>query len=412
MARRKGSHMKFNAMIRTALTGAASLALGLGTTSCSRDYVAAYVYSTSSANGTISGFAVDYQSGVLTPLSGSPFSSQLTNPTTLVPAPSGKYLYVIGGTQNAEVEEFSIGTDGKLYGQNTYNITGTYPTAAAIDSTGTFLYVTYTYQIGYGPANPGPGGVSIFKINADSSLGTPTNLNVGNRPIGIAVTVPVPTSANVYAYVVDQENSPNASVIGFQQNRTTGALTLATGSACSGTPTVCTGYHSGVTPSAIAVDPTGRYAYVTDKTSNQILGYQISATGGNLTPLVSSPYGTGLYPVSITVDPRGKYVYTANYNANTISAYSLVSADGSLGGAAAVGNSATATGPTCVTIEPALGIYLYTSNYLDNSITGAQLSPNTGSLSAVPNTPFPVGSLPSCITSVANGSHASSLVNP
>jgi 6-phosphogluconolactonase (cycloisomerase 2 family) len=404
--------MKFNAMIRTALTGAASLALGLGTTSCSRDYVAAYVYSTSSANGTISGFAVDYQSGVLTPLSGSPFSSQLTNPTTLVPAPSGKYLYVIGGTQNAEVEEFSIGTDGKLYGQNTYNITGTYPTAAAIDSTGTFLYVTYTYQIGYGPANPGPGGVSIFKINADSSLGTPTNLNVGNRPIGIAVTVPVPTSANVYAYVVDQENSPNASVIGFQQNRTTGALTLATGSACSGTPTVCTGYHSGVTPSAIAVDPTGRYAYVTDKTSNQILGYQISATGGNLTPLVSSPYGTGLYPVSITVDPRGKYVYTANYNANTISAYSLVSADGSLGGAAAVGNSATATGPTCVTIEPALGIYLYTSNYLDNSITGAQLSPNTGSLSAVPNTPFPVGSLPSCITSVANGSHASSLVNP
>jgi 6-phosphogluconolactonase len=54
-----------------------------------------------------------------------------------VPTPNGKFLYVIGGTQNAAVEEFSVGTDGKLYGQNTYNITGTYPTAAAIDSTGT-----------------------------------------------------------------------------------------------------------------------------------------------------------------------------------------------------------------------------------------------------------------------------------
>jgi 6-phosphogluconolactonase (cycloisomerase 2 family) len=408
--------MKFNAMIRTALAGATSLALVLGITACSRDYTAAYVYSTSASNGTISGFAVDYQSGVLTPLSGSPFSSQLNNPTTLVPTPSGKYIYVIGGTQNAQVEEFAVGTDGKLYGQNTYNITGTYPTAAAIDSTGQFLYVTYTYQVGYGPANPGPGGISIFAISQSASnfgaLGTPTNVNLGNSPVGIAVSVPVPTSSNVYVYVVDDEASPNATVIGFKQNTTTGALTLATGSTCAGTPTVCTGYHSGVTPSAIAIDPTGRYVYVTDKTSNQILGYQISATAGNLTPLVSSPFSTGLYPVSITIDPRGKYVYAANYNSNSVSSYSLNSADGSLGGAAAAGNSATATGPTCVTIEPALGIYLYTSNYLDNSISGDQLSPNTGSLSAIANTPFPVGSLPSCVTAVANGSHASSLVNP
>ena len=403
--------MKFHAMIRTALAIATSAALGLGTTSCSRDYTAAYVYSTSASNGTISGFAVDYQSGVLTPLSGSPFTSQLSNPTTVVAAPSGRFLYVIGGTQNAEVEEFSIGTDGKLYGQNTYNLTGTYPTAAAIDSTGTFLYVTYTYQVGYGPNNLGPGGVSIYKINSDNSLATPTNVNVGNHPVGISVSVPVPTTANVYAYVVDQENSPNAAVIGFQQNRTTGALTLLSGSTCTGTPTVCTGIHAGVTPSAIAIEPTGRYVYVTDKSSNQIIGYGIGPAG-NLTALVSSPTATGLYPVAVTVDPRGKYIYTANYNSNTVSSYSINSSDGSLGGTASVGNFSTATGPTCVTIDPALGIYLYTSNYLDNSISGGQLSPNTGQLNAIANTPFPVGSLPSCVTSVPNGSHSSSLVNP
>ena len=404
--------MKFNAMIRTALAGATSLAIALGTTACSRDYTAAYVYSTSASNGTISGFAVDYQSGVLTPLAGSPFASQLSNPTTLVPTPNGKFLYVIGGTQNAAVQEFSVGTDGKIYGQNTYNITGTYPTAAAIDSTGGYLYVTYTYQVGYGPANPGPGGITIFKINADNSLGTPTNVNVGNRPIAIAVSVPVPTTSNVYVYVVDQETSPNATTIGFQQNTSSGALTLVAGSTCTGTPTICTGVHSGVTPSAIAIDPTGRYVYVTDKSSNQILGYQIASATGTLTALVSSPYATGLYPVAITIDPRGKYIYTANYNSNSVSSYSLNSSDGSLGGTAAVGNFSTATGPTCVTVEPALGIYLYTSNYLDNSVSGAQLSPNTGQLEGIANTPFPVGSLPSCVTAVANGSHSSSLVNP
>ena len=128
--------------------------------------------------------------------------------------------------------------------------------------------------------------------------------------------------------------------------------------------------------------------------------------------LVSSPYATGLYPVAITIDPRGKYIYTANYNSNSVSSYSLNSSDGSLGGTAAVGNFSTATGPTCVTVEPALGIYLYTSNYLDNSVSGAQLSPNTGQLEGIANTPFPVGSLPSCVTAVANGSHSSSLVNP
>ena len=181
--------MKFNTMVRTALAAATSLAISLGLSACSRDYTAAYVYATSASTGTISAFGVDYQSGVLTQISGSPFPSQLTNPTTVVAAPNQKYLYVIGGTQNAEVEEFGIGTDGKLYGANTYNITGTYPTAASIDTTGTFLYVTYQYQKLYTPASPGPGGVTIFPISqTDGTLGTPVNVNLGIDPVAIAVS--------------------------------------------------------------------------------------------------------------------------------------------------------------------------------------------------------------------------------
>jgi 6-phosphogluconolactonase (cycloisomerase 2 family) len=428
--------MKFHSIVRSGFAAVTSLALALGLASCSRDYTVAYVYSVSAANGTVSAYAVDYQDGVLTQLNGSPFATQFTNPTTLITAPSGKFLYVIGGTQQSEVEEFAIGTDGKLYGQHTYNIAGgTYPTAAAIDSTGTFLYVTFTYQTGFTPALPGPGGVSIFPINADNSLGTPTSQPLGNNPIGITLVAPTcvtPASSarnpsnracgtggavNVFAYVVDQEASPNASIVEYYQNTSNGSLTKLPPSAnCTGTPTVC-GIHAGVTPSAITSEPTGRYVYVTDKTSNQIIGYSIDntatyANNGILTPIVSSPYSTGLYPVSLTVDPRGKYLYTANYNSNTVSSYSINAADGSLGGTAAVGNFSTATGPTCVTVEPALGIYLFTSNYLDMSISGGQLSPNTGGLTTIANSPFPAGALPNCIASVANGEHASSLVNP
>ena len=87
--------MKFDGMLRIAMTAGMSLAIGLGATACSRDYTAAYVYSASNSNGTISGFAVDYETGILTQLSGSPFTTQFTNPITIVASPDNKYVYLI-----------------------------------------------------------------------------------------------------------------------------------------------------------------------------------------------------------------------------------------------------------------------------------------------------------------------------
>jgi len=443
--------MKFNKKFRTAFAVATSLAMSFGAVACSRDYTVAYVFSTSASNGTVSAYAVDYQSGELTQISGSPFAGQVgNNPVTLIAAPNQKFIYIIGGSQSSTVEEMAVGTDGKLYGQNTYNLASgdTYATSAAIDPNGNFLYVAFTYVSPYGPSSLGRGGISVFPINSDNSLGTPSTVLAGNNPVAIAVSpqscqtgapagsytgtgsgcTPITGGTgiiNSFVYVVDQEGATYGSnaphILGFAQNYKTGALTLLSGSSCAvaGPVTTCTGYKSGVTPSAIVIDPTGRFVYVTDKTSNQIIGYSISlanisggAGNGNLTPLVSSPYTTGLYPVGITIEPRGKYLYTANYNSNSVSSYSISTADGSLSGSGGVGNFTTSTGPTCVTVDPAIGIFLYTSNYLDSSISGGQLSANTGSLNAVANTPFPSSPLPSCVISVVNGSHASSIVNP
>jgi len=101
----------------------------------------------------------------------------------------------------------------------------------------------------------------------------------------------------------------------------------------------------------------------------------------------------------------------ANYNSSTVSSYSLNLSNGSLGASAGSG-FATTTGPTCVTIEPALGIYLYTSDYLNASISGGQLSPDTGQLTAVSNSFFPTSSQPVCVVSVANGPHSIQLTIP
>lgn len=417
--------MKFNKLVRNTMTAGLGAGIALSLASCSRDYTSAYVYVTSAngANGsgaTITAYAVDYQSGIPTQIDGSPFTTQFGNPIAAIPSPNNKVLYLIGGSQNAAVEVFNIGSDGKLYGATSNNyITGTYPTSAAIDSTGTFLYVTYRYQNGYGPASPGPGGLSVFPIKSDGSLGTAVNFNLTNPsnpsgyvvPVSVAVTVPVSSQNNqVYVFVVDQEASPNAVLLAYKLGGTATAPTLTPFGPNPTTPSIIGTISAGVTPTAVITDPTGRFVYVADKTSNQIYGYTLLGSG--LQTIPSSPYTTGLYPVAMTIDPRGKYLYAVNYNSNNVSGYTINQASGSLAGVVGTTSFTTATGPTCVVVEPSAGIYLYTSNNLDNSISGAQLTPEDGSLKAVANTPYPASAQPVCVTAVPNGSHADSLVYP
>lgn len=427
--------MKLNKIGRGALASIVSVALGLCTTACSRDYTLSYVYVTNAkpasagaTNGTVTAYAVDYLQGTLTPLPDSPIAAG-KNPVTVVATPNGETLYVINH-DDSTVMQFAIGTDGKLYLKNTVNMTGSFPTAAAVDATGTFLYVPFTYQIGpnntqlYSPASPGPGGVAIFKIASDGSLTQQDPQLVGMNPVAIAVSRPVCSTTNssgasqtncaltgstsnngylnTFVYVVDQEPTPNATVLGFTQNTSTGALTPAPGTTITTVAgkTVATGYNAGVAPSAVAVDPSTRFVYVTDQSTNELLGYGIS-TGGALTPLVSSPYATGQFPVAVTIDPRGKYMYVANKSSGTISAYAIDTNSGSAAGT--VGSTATSVGtqPTCIGIDPSLGIYTYVSNNLDASISALQLDPHNGGLKTIQNSPFPSSGLPTCLAVVA-----------
>jgi 6-phosphogluconolactonase len=440
--------MKLNKMGRVGLASVLSLAM-ISVTACSRDYVLAYLYVTTakplasgSLDGGVSAFSVDYQSGSLLPLADSPIPAG-NNPVALVASPNQLSLYVVN-QNDSNVMVYSIGTDGKLYNQQTVNVTGSAPTAVAIDAAGAFLYVTFTYQLGpngqqlYSTASPGPGGITVFPIKSDGTLGTPvvnttvggaTTANplnyfpVGNKPIGIVTSRPqIGVAPAGFVYVIDQDTlsngtatgNPNGVVLGFSENLTTGVLTPTPGTVITtptGGKTVATGYGAGTTPSAIAEDPSARFVYITDEATNQLYGY-VTGTNGELVPMTTGPFTTGQFPVGVTVDPRGLYLYVANFTSSTVSAYAIDQSRGTP--TASVGSSAQATDaqPTCVTIDPALGIYLYTSNQLGSDVTALQLSPNTGGLQQVQNTPFPTSGLPTCAVAVANGSHPTQLINP
>ncbi|MDR3734851.1 MAG: beta-propeller fold lactonase family protein [Acidobacteriaceae bacterium] len=418
--------MKFSQTGRIIRAAALSLAVGLGMTACSSDYTLDYLYvitskaSAGSPNGGISAYKVDNQSGTLLQMPDSPYDSGGINPVAIALAPNGKALYVINNGGNRAIVEFLIGTDGKIYPQNSYDLgptstSGSLATGAVIDATNQYLLVSFTYQHGFSSTTPGPGGVAVFAINADNSLNSTPIANgalpyfaTGNNPVSIGISPctlnpPDPgacknSSYVPYVYVVEQDPAA-PRVRSFQLSLTTGKLTQV-------------GLvQAGVTPRAIAEDPTSRFVYVTDSTSNQLIGY-IVQSNGSLNPMVNGPFSTGLYPEGITIDPRGQYIYVTNYNASTVSGYAINAANGTPTGVFSNGVSTTGTGPNCVTVEPSQGVYLYTSNFIDNTVSGMQLDPHTGALSNIQNTPFNAGGNPTCAVAVQAGSHSFQALQP
>lgn len=382
-----------------------SLAMALGVSACSNDYTVSYVYMPTSntlPHGLINSYQVDYQSGFLYVMADSPVDTGGRNTVAMVAAPNNKFLYTVNNFDSSVVE-FAIGTDGKLYPEHTYNITGSFPTAAAIDSAGKFLFVTFTYQITangqslYTPANPGPGGVTVFPINSDNSLGTPFTVNVGRNPVAIATS----RSGN-YVYVVEQDSATQSNLLGFAEN-STGALTPMAGVTINPGNVPSTGFASGLNPSGILGDANGTHLYVTDKVANQVAVYTIGANG---VPALTSTAATDAGPMGMSFDLNGKYLYVAANAANTVNIFN-VGSSGQLSRLTSGGTVQVGNGPTCVSVSgapsnanPRHAVYLYTSNSLSNNISGEQLNEQDGTLVQMLGSPFGGSSLPACVVTV------------
>jgi DNA-binding beta-propeller fold protein YncE len=398
--------MEFKPMGRAVKASMLSLAMALGVTACSNDYTVSYVYMTTAKtlpHGLINAYQVDYQSGYLYTLADSPIDAGGRDTVGLVVAPSELFLYTVNNF-DSDVVEFAIGTDGKLYPQHTYNITGSLPTAAAIDAGGSFLYVTFTYQNNangtelYTPANPGPGGITIFPINKDNTLGTPTTVNVGRNPVGI-----ITSTAGNYVYVIEQDSASSANLLGFSENATTGALTPLPGVTIDPGNVPSTGYPSGSNPSGLLEDATATHLYLTDQTLNQVATYSVGTNG---IPSLARTTTTDAGPMGMAFDLDHKYLYVTAYTANALDGFTI-GANGVPVRSTVAASVQTGTGPTCVTISgapsnanPIHAIYLYTSNALSNNLTGEQLSETDGSLDQIQGTPFGGSALPTCAVTV------------
>jgi 6-phosphogluconolactonase len=92
----------------------------------------------------------------------------------------------------------------------------------------------------------------------------------------------------------------------------------------------------------MAVDPSGRYLYVTDALNAYLYAYSINQTTGALTSLSGSPYTLTASSKSVDVDPSGNFVFVNYASAAQVQAFKITPSTGAL--AAAAGGAVT--GPT------------------------------------------------------------------
>jgi len=317
--------------------------------------------------GNVSMFGINGTTGALTSI-GSPVAADFGSHSVTVDT-SGKFVYVANdGAFEVTGGSVSMYTINAATGALTSIGTIAAPCApppspgscasfsVTVDPSGKFAYVAN--EGGFAPTS-----VSMYTINA--TTGTLTSIGTiaaGGRAIYVTVD-----PSDKFAYVATQSDPPGSAgdVSVYTINATTGVLTSI------GT------IAAGVSPSSIAIGPSGKFAYVANSGSNDVSMYTINATTGVLTSI--GTIVAGLSPTSIAIDPSGKFTYATNSGSNDVSMYTINATTGVL---TFIGTMAAGLSPTSIAIEKS-GKFAYVTNSGSNSVSMYSIDTATGALTLI-----------------------------
>jgi 6-phosphogluconolactonase (cycloisomerase 2 family) len=332
----------------------------------------AYVASQGCGDGGIGGYVSMYTinptTGALTPI-GPPVATNDLATDSVTIDPLGKFVYVANEGMYAtdgSVSAYSIDPTTGALTATSGGINGNSPafccfTAVAVDPSDKFAYVANGDSF--------PRSVSMYTINgANGALTYFGTIAAEGFPTSVVVD---PSGQFVYVAAETTGGTPGAgSVSMYSVNATTGALT-SLGNIATGTMTAES------SSDAIALDPTGAFAYVANAGSNNVSMYSVNATTGILTSAGTIDAGTT--PFAVAVDPSGKFAYVVNFKSNNVSMYTIDAATGAL---TSTGTIAAGTNPTTIAIHPS-GKFAYVTNSASNDVSIYSIDATTGALTLI-----------------------------
>jgi 6-phosphogluconolactonase len=230
----------------------------------------------------------------------------------------------------------------------------------------------------------------------------------GVRPFTLALLslVLAGLAPSLFSQVVYVANTVSNDVSAYSVDPVSGALTAIPGSPFPAWPVPVAGLYaaSSAGPGGAAVDPSGKFLYVSNPRSDTenvyILAFTVNAATGALTAIPGSPFVVGrfLQLGAIAVDPNGKFLYVTDGNIFTLN---INAGSGALTGAAPTSNDPTYVA-TALVVSPT-GKFVYSTGCLFFCGAAgfvAAYTPNatSGALTPLPGSPFPAGLGPSGVT--------------
>ena len=254
--------------------------------------------------GSVEAYAIDPSTGMLTLLNRQSAGGPI--PAHLTVDPSGRYLVVanyIGG--NFVV--LPIEADGQLgpvsgeikdsgAGPNTQRQEAPHPHSVVFDPADRFIAA----------ADLGIDKVLTFRLNGGGLV------RVGEAPAASGAG-PRHLAFNRNGRALYVVNELNATVTAYAYDPTPGQI----GKELQTISTEPAGYAGPHSTAEIAVHPSGKFLYASNRGYNSIIGYRIDPVTGLLSAIGHATQGVN-FPRSFAIDPSGKWLYVANQKGDTL----------------------------------------------------------------------------------------------
>lgn len=314
----------------------------------------------------------DPETGALAPL----HTVREADPSFLAFDPSKRVLFAVSemraaaGEGMGEAVSFAIDQEsGNLTPLNRQSTDGGEPCHLTTDPAGTHLIV----------ANHEHGSVAVFPIESDGRLRPRSHLRQHEG------SGPGPTQQGPHAHFVTFDPPGRRVLVNDKgiDKVMIYRLDAATGTLLPHDPPFAP-LHSGAAPRHLAFHPNGRYAYVNGEADMTITAFAYDGERGTfrelhyLSTLPEGATGERFSTAQILVEPSGKFAYVSNRGHDSIAIFAIDQATGRL---TAAGHQPTGgRTPRNFAIDPS-GTFLYAANQNSDTIVHFRLDRDTGRLS-------------------------------